>query len=172
MSIGFSYGLAAPKRKKTCGKILLSSVIFANTGVCFPRSPRETGACAMTGGVVSSARAAAPQKRSTAAAVAEQMECMIHIRAHLARGRKTQRRPKLQSIAPPYLAAAGGGWWSRAPPDNGRRSPVRIVIDGNSLKLEQIAQAAAGGAHVEIAPAARERVRAARRLGDRIAESG
>src|SRR5207245_10704984 len=98
--------------------------------------------------------------------------CMIHIRAHLARGRKTQRRPDLQSTARPYLAAAGGGWWSRAPPDNGRRSPVRIVIDGNSLKLEQVAQAAAGGAHVEIAPAARERVRAARRLVDRIAESG
>src|SRR2546421_6179696 len=152
MSIGFSYGLTAPKRKKTCGKILLSSVIFANTGVCFPRSPRETGACAMTGGVVSSARAAAPQKRSTAAAAAvpEQMECMIHIRAHLARGRKTQRRPDLQSTAPPgspkhSAALSGGGWWSRAPPDNGRRSPVRIVIDGNSLKLEQIAQAAAGG---------------------------
>src|SRR5438309_3899985 len=119
MSIGFSYGLAAPKRKKTCGKILLSSVIFANTGVCFPRSPRETGACAMTGGVVSSARAAAPQKRSTAAAVAvaEQMECMIHIRAHLARERKTQRRPDLQSTAPPgspkHSAALSGGGWRR-----------------------------------------------------------
>jgi histidine ammonia-lyase len=49
---------------------------------------------------------------------------------------------------------------------------VRIVLDGSSLKLEQVAQAAAGGARVEIAPAARERVRAARRLVDRIAESG
>jgi histidine ammonia-lyase len=49
---------------------------------------------------------------------------------------------------------------------------VRIVLDGSSLTLEQVAQAAAGGAHVEIAPAARERVRAARRLVDRISDSG
>src|SRR5258706_14264211 len=68
MSIGFSYGLAGPKRKKTCGKILLSSVIFANKGVCFPLSPRVTGACEMTGGALSSARAAAQKTRTAAAA--------------------------------------------------------------------------------------------------------
>ena len=49
---------------------------------------------------------------------------------------------------------------------------MRIVIDGSSLTLEQVALAAAGGARVEIAPAARERVRAARRMVDRLAESG
>src|SRR5256885_2455590 len=49
---------------------------------------------------------------------------------------------------------------------------MRIVLDGRSLTLEQVAQAAAGGPRIEIAEAARERVRAARRLVDRIAESG
>jgi histidine ammonia-lyase len=49
---------------------------------------------------------------------------------------------------------------------------VRIVLDGSSLTLEQVALAARGGVRVEIAAAARERVRAARRLVDRIAESG
>src|SRR5437764_2661969 len=49
---------------------------------------------------------------------------------------------------------------------------MRIVLDGRSLTLEQVALAAAGGARIEIAPAARERVRAARKLVDRIAESG
>src|SRR5437016_7723605 len=49
---------------------------------------------------------------------------------------------------------------------------VRIVLDGRSLTLEQVAQAAAGGARIEIAQPARERVRAARHLVDRIAESG
>ena len=49
---------------------------------------------------------------------------------------------------------------------------MRIVLDGRSLTLEQVAQAAAGGARIEIAQAARERVRAARKLVDRIAESG
>src|SRR5207248_2874712 len=48
----------------------------------------------------------------------------------------------------------------------------RIVLDGRSLTLEQVALAAAGGARIEIAQAARERVRAARKLVDRIAESG
>src|SRR5438128_6467180 len=49
---------------------------------------------------------------------------------------------------------------------------MRIVLDGKSLTLEQVAEAAAGGARIEISSAARERVRAARRLVDRIAESG
>ena len=49
---------------------------------------------------------------------------------------------------------------------------MRIVIDGSSLTLEQVAAAAAGGARVEIAESARERVRAGRRLVDRLAESG
>jgi histidine ammonia-lyase len=49
---------------------------------------------------------------------------------------------------------------------------MRIVLDGRSLTLEQVAEAAAGGARIEISPAARERVRAARKLVDRIAESG
>src|SRR3954462_11129397 len=48
---------------------------------------------------------------------------------------------------------------------------MRIVLDGKSLTLEQVAAAATGGARVEIAPPARERIRAARRLVDRIAES-
>ncbi|MFL5363404.1 MAG: histidine ammonia-lyase, partial [Myxococcales bacterium] len=48
---------------------------------------------------------------------------------------------------------------------------MRIVLDGRSLTLEQVAAAATGGARVEIAPAARERIRAARKLVDRIAES-
>src|SRR3954462_9357787 len=47
---------------------------------------------------------------------------------------------------------------------------MRIVLDGRSLTLEQVAAAAAGGARVEIAPAARERIRAARALVDRIAQ--
>src|SRR5205814_5051880 len=52
------------------------------------------------------------------------------------------------------------------------RTPgVRIVLDGSSLTLEQVALAARGGAKVEIAPGARERVRVARRLVERIAES-
>jgi histidine ammonia-lyase len=49
---------------------------------------------------------------------------------------------------------------------------VRIVLDGHSLTLEEVALAAAGGAQVEIAESARERVRSARRLVERIAESG
>jgi len=44
-----------------------------------------------------------------------------------------------------------------------------IVLSGDRLTLEEVGAAAAGGARVEIAPAARERVRAARRLVDRIA---
>src|SRR3954465_11382427 len=48
---------------------------------------------------------------------------------------------------------------------------MRIILDGRSLTLEQVATAASGGARVEIAPAARERIRAARELVDRIAES-
>ncbi|MFL5442720.1 MAG: aromatic amino acid lyase, partial [Myxococcales bacterium] len=48
---------------------------------------------------------------------------------------------------------------------------MRIVLDGRSLTLEEVAAAATGGARVEIAPAARERIRAARKLVDRIAES-
>ena len=48
---------------------------------------------------------------------------------------------------------------------------MRIVLDGRSLTLEQVAAAAASGARIEIAPAARERIRAARKLVDRIAQS-
>ena len=49
---------------------------------------------------------------------------------------------------------------------------MHIVLDGTSLTLDHVAAAAAGTATVEVAPAARERLRAARRLVDRIAESG
>src|SRR3954452_1699196 len=48
---------------------------------------------------------------------------------------------------------------------------MRIVLDGRWLPLEQVAAAASGGAQIEIAPAARERIRAARELVDRIAQS-
>jgi histidine ammonia-lyase len=46
---------------------------------------------------------------------------------------------------------------------------MRIVLSGEKLTLEEVGAAARGGASVEIAPEARERVRAARRLVDRIA---
>src|SRR5258706_10810766 len=49
---------------------------------------------------------------------------------------------------------------------------MHILLDGTALTLEQVAAAASGGATVEVAPGARERLRAARRLVDRIAESG
>ena len=49
---------------------------------------------------------------------------------------------------------------------------MHIVLDGTSLTLDHVAAAAAGTATVEVAPAARERLRAARRLVDRIADSG
>ena len=45
-----------------------------------------------------------------------------------------------------------------------------ISLDGTRLTLEQVERASLGGARVVIAAAARERVRAARRLVDRIAE--
>src|SRR3954470_18003652 len=48
---------------------------------------------------------------------------------------------------------------------------MRIVLDGRSLTLEQVATAATGGARVEIAPAARERIQAARELVDPIAQN-
>jgi len=48
---------------------------------------------------------------------------------------------------------------------------MRIVLSGDRLTLEEVGEAARGGARVELAPEARERVRAARRLVDRIAES-
>jgi histidine ammonia-lyase len=48
---------------------------------------------------------------------------------------------------------------------------MRIVLDGKSLTLEEVAAAAAGDVRIEIASAARERVRAARKLVDRIAQS-
>jgi histidine ammonia-lyase len=47
---------------------------------------------------------------------------------------------------------------------------MRITLDGTRLTLEQVALAARGEAQVELSPEARERVRAARRLVDRIAE--
>src|SRR5947209_7867103 len=46
---------------------------------------------------------------------------------------------------------------------------MRIVLSGSALKLEDVAAAAAGGARVEVAAEARERVRAARKLVDEIA---
>jgi histidine ammonia-lyase len=47
---------------------------------------------------------------------------------------------------------------------------MRIVLSGADLTLEQVGAAARPGARVEIAPQARERVRAARQLVDRIAQ--
>jgi histidine ammonia-lyase len=49
---------------------------------------------------------------------------------------------------------------------------MHILLDGTALTLEQVAAAADGAATVEVAPTGRERLRAARRLVDRIAESG
>jgi histidine ammonia-lyase len=46
---------------------------------------------------------------------------------------------------------------------------MRIVLSGDRLTLEQVGSVALGGARVELAPGARERVRAARALVDRIA---
>ena len=46
---------------------------------------------------------------------------------------------------------------------------MKILLSGGALTLEQVGAAALGGARVEVAPAARERVRAARLLVDRIA---
>src|SRR5437016_5709058 len=47
---------------------------------------------------------------------------------------------------------------------------MRIVLSGDRLSLEEVGAAARGGARVEIAAAARERVRAARAVVERIAE--
>ncbi len=47
---------------------------------------------------------------------------------------------------------------------------MRIVLSGNRLTLEEVGAASHGGARVEVAPQARERVRAARRLVDSIAQ--
>ena len=49
---------------------------------------------------------------------------------------------------------------------------MRIVLDGTSLTLAEVRAAARGEAEVAVAPRAREQLRAARRLVDRIAESG
>ena len=49
---------------------------------------------------------------------------------------------------------------------------MEIVLSGDRLTLEEVAAASRGGIRVALAPAARERVRAARRLVDRIAEGG
>ncbi len=46
---------------------------------------------------------------------------------------------------------------------------MRIVLSGQELTLEDVRAAAFSQARVEIGPAARERVRAARQLVDRIA---
>src|SRR5512147_1009018 len=43
---------------------------------------------------------------------------------------------------------------------------ARVILDGQTLGLEQIELVARGGARVELSPAARERVRAARALVD------
>lgn len=47
----------------------------------------------------------------------------------------------------------------------------RILIDGDTLRLEEILQVARSQARVELSPQAAERVRAARALVDRVAES-
>src|SRR5207245_9136184 len=47
---------------------------------------------------------------------------------------------------------------------------MRIVLSGDRLSLEEVGAVARGGARVEIAAAAREPVRAARALVERIAE--
>src|SRR3954469_756731 len=47
---------------------------------------------------------------------------------------------------------------------------MRIVLSGDRLTLEEVGAAARSGARVEIAAGARQRVRAARQLVDRIAE--
>ena len=49
---------------------------------------------------------------------------------------------------------------------------MHIVLDGTQLTLEQLGAACEGKAQVEVAPVARERLREARRLVDRIAQSG
>jgi histidine ammonia-lyase len=51
-----------------------------------------------------------------------------------------------------------------------RNRGMRIVLSGNRLTLEEVGAASHGGARVEVAPQARERVRAARRLVDSIAQ--
>ena len=48
-------------------------------------------------------------------------------------------------------------------------STPRVLIDGDTLRLEEILQVARNEATVELAPAALERVKAARALVDRIA---
>src|SRR5581483_7531104 len=48
---------------------------------------------------------------------------------------------------------------------------MQIVLSGDSLTLAEVGLASRGPLRVELAPKARERVRAARRLVDRIAES-
>src|SRR3954469_4912208 len=52
----------------------------------------------------------------------------------------------------------------------GQIAAMRIVLSGDRLTLEEVAAAARGGARVEIDGGARERVRAARRLVERIAD--
>ncbi len=49
---------------------------------------------------------------------------------------------------------------------------MQIVLDGTSLTLDQVAAAARGEASVTLSPSARARTRAARKLVDRIADSG
>src|SRR5258705_3905660 len=46
---------------------------------------------------------------------------------------------------------------------------MRIVLSGDRLPLEQVGAVTLGGARIELAPEARERVRAARALVERIA---
>ncbi|HZN91480.1 MAG TPA: aromatic amino acid lyase, partial [Myxococcales bacterium] len=48
---------------------------------------------------------------------------------------------------------------------------TRVLIDGDTLKLEEILQVARGEAQVELSPDAAGRVEAARRMVDRVAES-
>jgi histidine ammonia-lyase len=48
----------------------------------------------------------------------------------------------------------------------------RVLIDGDTLELEEVASVARGEARVEVAPGARERVRAARRLVEELLGDG
>ena len=49
--------------------------------------------------------------------------------------------------------------------------PMEVVIDGNSLTLEQVTAVAAERARVSVAPAARQRAGASRKVVDRLVES-
>ncbi len=49
---------------------------------------------------------------------------------------------------------------------------MAVIIDGNSLTIEQIRSVAYGGEKVELSPKAKERVKASRALIEKIVASG